>query len=116
MTRTTFTHPDRLTLGFGQSPELERVIEMRAELRAEAAAVRWRLRLALIEVVLIVAMIGLGGVLMGQPVGIIAQTAALVGSACLITGLLAIALSAATGALISRLRRAYVMRRLRRQR
>lgn len=104
-------HPDQPALGFGKDAELERLIEMRVQMRAEAAAVRWRLRLAIIEAGVLVAVVVIAGSLMGQPMGIILRSATLVGAACLITGMLVIALSAGTGALISRLRRRRTLRK-----
>jgi hypothetical protein len=105
-------HPDQMALGFGKDAELEHVIEMRAQMRAEAAAVRWRFRLALIEAGLLVVTIIIAGAVMGQSTGVILRSAALVGGACLVTGMLVIALSAGAGALLSRLRRKRAMRKL----
>jgi hypothetical protein len=116
MMRRPLSHPDQLALGFGKDAELERLIEARAEIRAEAAAVRWRLRLALIEAGLLVATIVIAGSLMGQSAGVILRSALLVGGACLVTGMLVVALSAGAGAILSRFRRGRVLRKLGRRR
>ena len=104
-------NPDQFALGFGKDAELERVIEARVQIRAEAAAVRWRLRLAIIEAAVLVAAVLIAGALMGQPAGILLRSAAFVGGACLITGAFVIALSAGTGAILSRFRRSHGARK-----
>jgi hypothetical protein len=103
--------PYQLDLGFGKDADLERMIEARAQMRAEASAIRWRLRLAVIEAGVLVALVVAAGSLMGQPAGLILRSAVLVGGACLVTGMLVVALSAGAGVLISRLRRRRVYRK-----
>ncbi|MGZ2984043.1 hypothetical protein, partial [Pseudomonas aeruginosa] len=42
-------HPDQLPFEWSKDAEIERIIEARVAIRAEAAALSWRLRLIVIE-------------------------------------------------------------------
>jgi hypothetical protein len=98
-------HPDQLALGFGKNAEIEKMIEARVAIRAEAAAIRWRFRLVLIETVMMSSLVIAAGVALNQPTALVLRGAAIVGIACLATGLMLIVLSGAAGLLISKFRR-----------
>ncbi|MCT2400879.1 MULTISPECIES: hypothetical protein [Novosphingobium] len=99
------THPDQLPLDWSKDAEIERIIEARVAIRAEAAALRWRLRLILIETVLMASLVFVAGLTLHQPTAMVLRGAAMVGAACLISGLLLIALAGLTGHMIARYRR-----------
>lgn len=98
-------NPDQLPLGFGKDAEIERIIEARVSIRAEAEAIRWRFRLVLIETVMMSGLVLAAGFALGQPTPIVLRGAAIVGIACLVTGLMLILLSGVTGLLLSKYRR-----------
>lgn len=95
----------RQAMGSPRDAELERMIEMRVAMRAEADAVRWRFRLIAIEAVLMVGLVTVGGLALDQRPLLVMKTALLVGAACLGSGILLIGLSAVSGRLLSGLRR-----------
>ena len=99
------SHPDQLPLDWSKDAEIERIIEARVAIRAEAAALRWRFRLILIETVLMASLVLAAGLALHQPTVMVLRGAAMVGVACLISGLLLIALAALTGHMIARDRR-----------
>lgn len=99
------THPGQLDLDWSKDPEIERIIEARVAIRAEAAALRWRFRLIMIETVLMASLVLAAGITLKQPAGLVLRGAAIVGAACLASGLLLIGLSGLTGRLIARYRR-----------
>ena len=95
----------QLPLEFGKDAQQERMIEARVAIRAEAAAMRWRFRLILIETAMMAGLVLAAGLALGQPTVIVLRSAVVVGAACLASGLLLIALSGLTGHLMSRYRR-----------
>jgi len=95
----------QLPLEFGKNAEQERMIEARVAIRAEAAAMRWRFRLILIETMMMAGLVLAAGLALGQPARLVCRSAVVVGIACLASGLLLIALSGLTGHLVSRYRR-----------
>lgn len=99
------THPDQLDLDWSRDPEIERIIEARVAIRSEAAALRWRFRLIVIETVLMASLVLAAGLVLHQPTGLVLRGALIVGGACLVSGLLLIGLSGLTGRLIARYRR-----------
>ncbi|WP_223806412.1 hypothetical protein [Novosphingobium sp. LASN5T] len=84
---------------------MERIIEARVAIRAEAAALRWRFRLILIESAGMAALVLGAGAALHQPIGLLLRAGAMVGGACLLSGLLLIALSGLTGHFAARYRR-----------
>ena len=90
-------HPDQLDLGAGRDAELERMIEARVAIRAEADALRWRFRLILIETVVIANLVLGAGLVLGQPAALVIRSAVLVGLACFASGLLLVFLSGLAG-------------------
>lgn len=95
----------QLPLEFGKDAQQERMIEARVAIRAEAAAMRWRFRLILIESAMMAGLVLAAGLALGQPTALVCRSAVVVGAACLASGLLLIALSGLTGHLLSRYRR-----------
>ncbi|AMK25830.1 hypothetical protein [Sphingobium sp. TKS] len=104
MMRKPSTHPDQLPLGFGKDAEIERIIEARVAIRAEAEAIRWRFRLMVIETILLTSLVIVTGLMLHQPPMLIARGAVLIGVTCLSTGLLLILLTGLTGKCLSALR------------
>jgi len=98
-------HPDQLTLGFGKDAEIERIIEARVAIRAEAAAIRWRFRLVLLETLMMSSLVLAAGIALDQPTMLVLRGAVIVGLACLVSGMLLILLSGAAGLALSRYRR-----------
>ena len=99
------SHPDQLALDWSKDAEIERIIEARVAIRAEAAALRWRFRLILIETTLMAALVLAAGLALHQPPALVLRGAVIVGVACLVSGLLLILLSGLTGQLVARYRR-----------
>lgn len=99
------SHPDQLPLDWSKDAEIERIIEARVAIRAQAAALRWRFRLILIETMAMASMVLVAGLALRQPTVLVLRGAAAVGGACLLSGLLLIALSALTGHMAARYRR-----------
>jgi hypothetical protein len=99
------SHSGQLDLDWSKDAEIERIIEARVAIRSEAAALRWRFRLILVETVLMASLVLAAGLVLHQPTGMVLRGAAIVGAACLVSGLLLIALAAFTGHLIARYRR-----------
>lgn len=97
-------HPDQLQLHLAREDELERMIEARVAIRAEADAFRWRLRLILIETLMMGALVAVAGFSMHQPTAMVLRSAAIVAGACFASGGLLIMLSGATGWVVSRVR------------
>ena len=104
MMRPRRAHPDQMTLDWSKDPEIERIIEARVAIRAEAAALRWRLRLILIESVMMASLVLAAGTALKQPLVMVVYSSAMIGLACLLSGLLLIALSGVTGQMIRRYR------------
>ena len=102
--RRTAPHPGQLPLGFGKDAEIERMIEARVAIRAEAEAIRWRFRLMIVETLLLITMVIVTGLVLHQPTAIIARGALLIGATCLSTGILLILLTGLMGKLLSRTR------------
>lgn len=98
-------HPDQMTFDLSKDAELDRMIEARVAIRAEAAAIRWRFRLIMIETVMMASLVLAAGFALNQPHMMVVRSALIVGAACLASGLMLIGLSGATGLLVSAFRR-----------
>jgi hypothetical protein len=96
---------DQLPLDWSRSAEIERIIEVRAALRAEADALRWRFRLVLVESVMMAALVLAGGLALNQPTAMVVRSAMAVGAASLASGLMLVGLSGVTVRLMTRYRR-----------
>lgn len=105
MMRFRRPHPDQLPLDWSKDAEIERIIEARVAIRSEAAALRWRFRLILIETVPMAGLVLAAGLVLHQPTDMVLRGALMVAGACLVSGVLLIALAGLTGHLIARYRR-----------
>lgn len=83
---------------------IEQFIEARVAERARQEAVRWRLRLVVMETGVMALLVLAAGFALGQKPEMVLRGAALVGLGCLATGLLLVALSAGAARLLSRIR------------
>ena len=97
--------PDQMTLELGRDAELERMIEARVAIRAEADALRWRFRLIVIETIMMTTLVTAAGTALDQPPAMVLRAALLVGATCFASGVLLIGLSGATARLLSWFRR-----------
>lgn len=105
MMRLRRPHPDQFPFEWSRDAEIERIIEARVAIRAEAAALRWRLQLTLIETVVMAGLVLAVGTALNQPSGLVLRAAAAVGTACLASGILLILISGLTGHFVARYRR-----------
>jgi hypothetical protein len=105
MMRTRRAHPDQMTLDWSKDAEIERIIEARVAIRAEAQAIRWRFRLIFVESLMMAALVLAAGFTLGQPTPLVMRGAFLVGIACFTSGMLLIVLSGVTCNVLDRLRR-----------
>jgi len=85
--------------------QLERMIEARVALRAEAEAIRWRIRLIIIETAMMASLVLVAGLALHQPRAMVVRGALIIALACLASGVMLIGLSGATGLAISAFRR-----------
>lgn len=95
---------DQFALDLSGDPILERMVEARVAIRAENEAVHWRLRLVMIEAVMLSALVLIAGLLLGHPPTLVVRNALMVGIGCLLGGILLVGLSALAGHGLSRLR------------
>lgn len=98
-------HPNQLAFDLSKDAALERMIEARVAIRAENAAIRWRLRLVLIETVMLGGLVLGAGLALQQPTRLVVRSALLVSAGCLASGLLLVGLSGITSLVFSRYRR-----------
>lgn len=105
MMRPRRPDPDQLALDWSKDPQIERIIEARVAMRAEAEAMRWRFRLILIESPVMATLVLAAGFALGQPSALVFRGAFLVGLASLASGMLLILLSGIACNALDRLRR-----------
>jgi hypothetical protein len=98
-------HPDQLALELSPDGDLEAYVEARVAARAEADALRWRLRLVIIETVMIASLVLAAGFALDLTTSRILIGAATVGSGCFLTGLMLIGLTGAASRLLAWCRR-----------
>ena len=98
-------HPDQLQLHLAREVEMERIIEARVAVRAEADAFRWRIRLILIETLMMGVLVAVAGFSLHQPTAQVIRSALIVAGACFASGGVLILLSGAAGWIVSRVRR-----------
>ncbi len=99
------SHPDQIMFDWSKDAQMERIIAARVAIRAEREAIRWRFRLICMETVMMGALVAAAGIALDQPTQRVLHAAIGVALACLFSGLLLIALSAAGGLLVTRYRR-----------
>lgn len=98
-------HAQQLPLQVSAGDDLEAIIEARVAARCEAESIRWKFQLVAIETVLIGTLVGVAGLLVGQPPALVVRAALLVAASCFATGLMLLGLSVASTNLLMRLRR-----------
>jgi len=98
-------HPDQLQLHLAREDEMERIIEARVAVRAERQAFHWRIRLILIETLMMGVLVAVAGFSLHQPTGQVIRSAIIVAGACFASGGVLILLSGAAGWIVSRIRR-----------
>ncbi len=98
-------NPDQMAFDLSKDAQLERIIEARVAVRAEAAAIRWRFRLVTIESAMMASLVLAAGLALNQPHGMVLRSALIVGAACFASGIMLIGLSGVTGMLLSAFRR-----------
>lgn len=101
-------HPEQLPVALGDTPAKEpmtseQMIKAHYAIEAERDAIRWRLRLVVIESIMMTALLLGAGIAMHHGPGTALRNAVLVGLACLLTGVLLILLSAATSRAVTHL-------------
>ncbi|MBT0667386.1 hypothetical protein HT136_03275 [Novosphingobium profundi] len=104
MTRST-PHPDQQAFTRPDDAAIELIVEQRLAERFEAEAFRWRLRLVMIETVMMGLLVLVAGLLLTQPVMMVLRAALLVAASCLATGLLLLSASAGVAKLMRRVPR-----------
>ncbi|KKW90161.1 hypothetical protein [Sphingobium chungbukense] len=97
------SHPIHLCRDFGRDAEMERIIEARVAIRAEAEAIRWRLRLIVIETAILTIMVLLAGWLLDQPLASVLRSGLLVCAGASTSGILLVGLSGGVSMGLSRL-------------
>ena len=103
-------HPDQLALDLNAKQEIERIIEVRVSERAEADAFRWRLRLVMIETLMMGGLVAAAGLVLHQPLLMVVRSAVVVAGACFASGFMLIGLSGASGWCLSRVSRLWKTR------
>lgn len=98
-------HPDQIVFDWSKDAQMERIIEARVAIRAEAEAIRWRFRLICMETVMMGVLVAAASIALDQPASRVLHAAIGIALACLASGLLLIALSAVSGLLVTRYRR-----------
>lgn len=97
--------PIQLFTGFGKDSEIERIIEARVAIRAEAEAIRWRLRLIVIETAILTIMVLLAGWLLDQPLASVLRSGLLVCAGASTSGIVLVGLSGGVSMGLSRFAR-----------
>ncbi|RJG53153.1 hypothetical protein D0Z70_17180 [Sphingobium terrigena] len=96
---------DLTSFDSSKDAQLERMIEARVAIRAEAAAIRWRFRLMVIEAAMMTSLVLAAGFALNQPHAMVVRSALIVGAACFASGVMLVGLSGVTGLAISAVRR-----------
>lgn len=102
---TRKAHADQLTLELAPGDELERIIEQRAAEIAEMQAFNWRVRLIVIESVMLATLVVAAGIALELPRMKVLTGAAIAGGGCFLTGFALIGLTGAASRLLARFRR-----------
>ncbi|PJG47176.1 hypothetical protein CAF53_02160 [Sphingobium sp. LB126] len=105
MTRQHFPHPDQLMLDWENDPAVQARIEQLAAERAERQSFQWRLRLMMIESVMMGSLVIAAGMALRQPTAMVLQSGLFVAAACLASGMILIGLSALCAVGLARLRK-----------
>jgi hypothetical protein len=105
MTRHAFPHPDQLMLDWQNDPAVQARIEELAAERAEQQSFQWRLRLMMIESVMMGSVVIAAGTALRQPAAMVLKSGLLIAGACLASGMMLIGLSALCAVGLARLRK-----------
>lgn len=105
MTRQAVRQPDQLTLDWENDPAVQVRIEELAAERAEQQSFQWRLRLMLIESVMMGSLVIAAGTALRQPTAMVLRSGLLVAGACLASGMMLIGLSALCAVGLAKLRK-----------
>jgi hypothetical protein len=92
-------------LDLDREDEIERIIARRVAERAQIDAWRWRLRLVVIDTLMLAALVAAAGLALGRPTLIVVRATAIVGGSCFASGMLLIGLSATAAKIWSGLRK-----------
>lgn len=102
--RNPVSCPDQLPFDGSDSAAIDRIVEQRLAERFEAEAFHWRLRLVVIETIMMGLLVAIAGALLGQPGMMVVRATLIVAGSCFATGLLLLSLSAGAAKVLSRLR------------
>lgn len=91
-------------LDWSDGEAIDRIVERQLAERFEDEAFHWRLRLVVIETIMLGLLVAVAGFLLGQPIMMVIRAALIVAGSCLATGLLLLSLSAGTAKLLTRMR------------
>lgn len=105
MRQKSTVHPDQLPLRFESHAALDQLIERRASERLEADAFHWRLRIIMIEAVLLALLVGVLATAAGLSTLIIARASLMAGAACFAAGMIALGLTSGVTTLLARIKR-----------
>lgn len=95
----------QMTLELNPDDEFERIIDARVAERAEAQAFHWRVRLIVIESVMLATLVVAAGIALDLSAMKILTAAAIAGGGCFLTGFALIGLTGAASRLLARFRR-----------
>ncbi|WP_454798441.1 hypothetical protein [Novosphingobium lindaniclasticum] len=106
MTRGTGTPANDDVLQLSDDAMIEKIVEERMAQRFEAQAFHWRLRLVAVETCMMGMLVIVAGLILKQPAMLVLRAGLLVAGSCFATGILLASLSAATGKMLTRIRKA----------
>ncbi|QSR19701.1 hypothetical protein [Novosphingobium sp. KA1] len=106
MTSNTASPANDDGLQLSDDAMIEKIVEERMALRFEAEAFHWRLRLVAVETCMMGMLVIVAGLILKQPAMLVLRAGLLVAGSCFATGILLASLSAATGRLLTRIRKA----------
>lgn len=105
MRRRPTSNPGQLSLDWEKDPAIQARIEELVAQRAEGQSFYWRLRLMMIESVLMGSLVIAAGMTLKQPTAQVITSGCLVATACLVSGMILIGLSALCAVGFARLRK-----------
>lgn len=106
MTRDTATPANDDVLQLSDDAMIEKIVEERMAQRFEAESFHWRLRLVALETCMMGMLVIVAGLVLKEPTMLVLRAGLLVAGSCFATGILLASLSAATGKLLTRIRKA----------
>lgn len=106
MTRDTGAPANDDVLELSDDALIEKIVEERMAQRFEAEAFHWRLRLVALDTFMMGMLVIVAGLILKQPTMLVLRAGLLVAGSCFATGILLASLSAATGRVLSKIRKA----------